>query len=66
MSMRERNKGMGMNNDSLRPNNRPKSTNNKGMTANYRPMRAFCEHMRENNSYTLYYKHMRCNNKGIF
>jgi len=57
---------MGMNNDSVRPNNRPKSTNNKGIRANYRPMRAFFEHMRENNGLILYYKHMSCNNKGIF
>jgi len=38
-----------MNNKGVRPNNRPKITNNKGMRANYRPMRAFFEHMRENN-----------------
>jgi len=40
---------MGMNNKGVRPNNRPNSLNNKGMRANYRPMRAFCEHMKENN-----------------
>jgi len=33
---------MGMNNNSVRPNNRPKIMNNKGMRANYRRMGALC------------------------
>jgi len=31
-----------------------RETNNKDMRANYRPMRAICEHMRENNGYRYF------------